>query len=319
MPHTTAEAVTLSTADRGEHVSVEPRLGGLVSQLVLAGREWLHRNAYVTTDHRQSADFAHHPSYRDVGELGLGDQCLFTVAKDTLALPGGGSWSLQDHGQIWALPPSHVQVSRDPAADTLVTRWRSHEAAHPFELERVLSLQSRQLEARFTLNNSGPAPLPLFWSSFDTVPLDPGTRFELPKGTEMVVHHSRRAEFTAGVHRWPRFTLRDGRPVDLSRPAEARARLGKDFACKVFSKEAAGPLTLVQGTRTLILDAAGTHAGLWINWGGESPPGERYQLARPMRSLGGPTDRVSQGMALPGARWLAPGQQHRWILRYSAG
>ena len=112
MPHTTAQAVTLSTADRGEHVSVEPRLGGLVSQLVLAGREWLHRNGYVTAQHRESADLAQHPSYRELGDMGLGDQCLFTVAKDTLALPGDGSWSLVDHGQIWALRPSHVQVSR---------------------------------------------------------------------------------------------------------------------------------------------------------------------------------------------------------------
>ena len=210
-------------------------------------------------------------------------------------------------------------ATADPDANALVTRWLGHEAAHPFELERVLTLRPRQLEARFTLTNRGAAPLPIFWSSRDTVQLDPSTRFELPEGTEMGVHQSRRAEFTAGVHRWPRFTLRDGRPLDLSRPAEARARLGKDFACKIFSLGAAGPLTLVQGTRTLTLDAAGTHAGLWINWGGESPPGERYQLACPVRSLGGPTDRVSQGMALPGAQWLASGEQHRWILRYSAG
>ena len=65
----------------------------------------------------------------------------------------------------------------------------------------------------------------------DSVSLDAHTEYVLPKGTEMVVFAGVGVKFKDGTHRWPMFELADGRMIDLSKPAAARAFLGHDFAC----------------------------------------------------------------------------------------
>jgi hypothetical protein len=212
------------------------------------------------------------------------------------------------------LAPPRVSVTSSPGG--LSTVWTGEEGLLKFRFERRTRIENGEIHCLFELTNVGETPLPLFWSSHDMVALDMDTRFELPEGTEMVVFQMQRVEFAPGVHRWPRFTLKDGRPVDLSRPCEVRAQLGRDFACKVFTREPVGPLRVHQGEDVLTLEADGTRAGLWINWGGGSPPGERYQLACPERCIGGPTDRVSEGLSSGDTEWLEPGGSESWSLRY---
>jgi hypothetical protein len=301
-------------------VCVGAQLGGLVMQLVVGDRQWLHRNAYVSLTHRyQGKVFA--PglvrTYGERGDVGLGDQCLFTVAADTLTLPDGTKVPLNDHGEAWPLQPPAVSVTR--IADVLRTVWTMREGALPFVFRRDIRIENGTVACQFELTNAGTGPLPLFWSSHDMLELNADTRFELPLGTEMVVHQARRVEFQGEVHRWPRFILRDGRPLDLSHPAQARAMLGRDFAAKIFTRSVEGPLKVWDKSVSMTLDAPGTRAALWINWGGDSPPGERYQVTCPERCIGGTSDRVSEGVAAGDTSWLAPGAKTEWTLRYAPG
>jgi len=312
--------VVVRDASGKTQVSVGPQVGGLMMQLVVGDRQWLHRNVYVPLTHRYLGKVFGPGlvrTYGERGDVGLGDQCLLTVAPDTLTLPDGSKVTLNDHGEAWPLRPPAVSVTR--SGEVLRTVWTMRECALPFVFRRDIRIEDGTVRCEFELTNTGIDPLPIFWSSHDMVELNADTRFELPQGTEMVVHQARRVEFQAGAHRWPRFILRDGRPLDLSQPAQARAILGRDFAVKVFTRSVEGPLKVWQKDVSMTLDAPDTRAAVWINWGGDSPPGERYQVACPERNIGGTSDRVSESVAAGETLWLTPGAKTEWSLRYSPG
>lgn len=315
-------AATISRDDGGSRLSIADDLGGLLTSLVLGGREWLFRNDAIPLESRSAGvpPGAGRTAYVDLADCGLGDTCFPTVGGDAVRWPDGTVRELLDHGLLWNRPAS-TQVA-SPASAT--TTWQVRDGDLAFTFRRTLTLEGGgHLAAALSVSNTGRAPLPHFWSSHDMVPLTSDTRLELPPGTPFRVYSAHGLEAALGPHAWPRLSIGGGAAVDLSHPAAARAALGRDFAVKIFSVEDAGPLAVREGDRALELEGPGTRAGLWINWGGWAPDaiearGVRYQSLCPERCIGGPTDLPSEGLALGTTRWIPPGESRDWSLRYRA-
>jgi galactose mutarotase-like enzyme len=315
---------TISLDDGGSQLSIADDLGGLVTSLVLGGREWLFRNEAIPLESRRQAQIppgARRTAYVDLADCGWGDTCFPTVGGDEVRRPDGTSSDLLDHGLLWNRPSSTQADSPHSATTT----WQVQEGDVAFTFRRTLTLEGGgRLAAALSVVNTGLAPLPHFWSSHDMVPLTADTRLELPAGTPFRVFSAHGLEATLGGHAWPLLSLGSGAALDLSHPAAARAALGRDFAVKIFSAEDAGPLAVREGARSLELSGPGTRAGVWINWGGWAPDavkarGVRYQSLCPERCIGGPTDLPSEGLALGTTAWVHPGESRAWSLRYRAG
>src|SRR5436190_15203030 len=92
----------LARDDDGSRLSIADDLGGLVTSLVLGGREWLFRNEALPLEPRRRAQVpagpARRTAYVDLGDCGLGDTCFPTVGGDSVTLPDGSQVDLLDHG-----------------------------------------------------------------------------------------------------------------------------------------------------------------------------------------------------------------------------
>jgi hypothetical protein len=316
-------AATISRDDDGSRLTVADDLGGLVTELVLGGREWLFRNEALPLENRGQPELpaaAFRSAYVDLADCGLGDTCFPTVGGDVVRLPDGTSLPLLDHGLLW----SHPSETRTTGPASAVTTWKAQDAYLAFTFERALTLEGGgRLAVAISVTNTGRAPLPHFWSSHDMLPLTADTRLELPPGTPFRIFSAHGLESALWAHTWPLLSLGGGKTVDVSHPAAMRAALGRDFAVKLFSVEDAGPLRVREGGVALELAGAGTRAGIWINWGGWAPEaikarGVRYQSCCPERCLGGPTDLPSEGLALGATTWIQPGESRAWSLQYRA-
>ncbi|HYV46282.1 MAG TPA: hypothetical protein VFA20_15540 [Myxococcaceae bacterium] len=316
-------AATISREDDGSRLSIADDLGGLVTSLVLGGREWLFRNEALPLESRRRPDLppgARRTAYADLGDCGLGDICFPTVGAEAVRLPDGSTRELLDHGMLWSQPAS----TRADAPASATTTWQAQDGDLAFTFRRTLTLQGGgRLAAALSVVNTGQAPLPHFWSSHDMVALTGETRLELPPGTPFRVFSAHGLGPTPGVNLWPMLSVVGEAGLDLSHPAAARAALGRDFAVKIFSVKDCGPLAVREGDRSLELDGPGTRAGVWLNWGGWAPDavkarGVRYKSLCPERCIGGPTDLPSEGLALGATRWIHPGESREWSLRYRA-
>src|SRR4051812_41083315 len=222
----------------GDELSIADDLGGLVTSLFLGGREWLFRNEALPLEPRRRGEVPSGPArrtaYVDLADCGLGDTCFPTVGGDSVTLPDGSQVELLDHGFLWNRPSS----TEIPSPFAATTTWRVQEGALDFTFQRTLALEGHgRLAVSLAVNNTGPSPLPYFWSSHDMVALTGETRIELPPGTPFRVFSAHGVEPAPGPHAWPALLVGGGRTLDLSDPSSARAALGRDFALKIFTVE----------------------------------------------------------------------------------
>src|SRR5688500_11334182 len=127
------ETITLSAG--GSRVEIVPALGGKISSLVLAGREWLWTSdvlPWIAPDERVASDDA--VSYVETADTGGYDECLPTVAATRVpdGVPGYGGLALPDHGEVWSQPAPTERA----AEGTAVTRWEGRRM--PYALSRAV-------------------------------------------------------------------------------------------------------------------------------------------------------------------------------------
>jgi galactose mutarotase-like enzyme len=321
----------LTLEAHGAHVEVVPALGGKISSLRLAEREWLWTSdvlPWAAPDERLAADDA--VSYVELADTGGYDECLPTVGACRLPadVPGFGGLALPDHGECWSQFAATERVERAGAAPQLVTRWRGRRL--PYTLERAVSVEADGAVCmRYALASRGEVRMPFLWSSHPLLPLTPDTRLELPVAARVRVwaQHGVDLGGEGAEHRWPVLRVReDGRvrERDFTHPARGAA----PFACKLFldlRAPAAGPVRLAveqDGARLEVeVDPREVpHLGLWLNHGGWTPFAERegyHNLAfEPCIGAGDGLD-AALG-AWDSAAWLEPGETRRWTLRWRA-
>ncbi|MDF1503575.1 hypothetical protein [Roseisolibacter sp. H3M3-2] len=315
----------------GARVEIVPTLGGKISSLRLAGREWLWTSdvlPWSAPDERLAADDA--ASYVELADTGGFDECLPTVGACRLPadVRGFGGLALPDHGELWSQYAPTERVEGAGRAPELVTRWRGRRM--PYALTRAVTIEpDGAVCMRYALESRGDVPMPFLWSSHPLLPLTPDTRLDLPVAARVRVwaQHGVDLGGDGAEHRWPVLRVRDasgGAARDFTVPARGAA----PFACKLFldlPTPRVGPVRLAveqDGARLEVeVDPREVpHLGVWLNHGGWSPFAGRagyHNLAfEPCIGAGDALDAALRAGAA--AAWLAPGETRAWTLRWRA-
>ncbi len=295
----------------GTELIVVPALGAKIASLRMAGREWLWKSDVIP--YRTPIEGA---SYVETADSGSFDECFPTVGPCVVpqSVMGLGGLVLPDHGELWSQAP---EVARRDGS--LTATWRGRRLA--YVLTRDLRIANDGgVTMDYELTNVGTGRMPFLWSSHPLLPLDEGTRIELPEGSRVRVDAQHGIDLGGPLaeHRWPRLASADGE-VDLSRPAA----LGRSYACKLFLDPLEGRAAVVQeGARLEVrFDLAQVPSfGLWVNWGGWTP----FEGGTPYRNLAfepciGAPDGLDDALgAWKSAHWLPPDQTRRWSLSWTA-
>ena len=298
-----------------------PALGGKISSLRLAGREWLWTSDVIPhrmPDAQSRADAA---SYVKTADSGGYDECFPTISP--CEIPSGvhafGGLRLPDHGELWSQQPV-VTTGRDAEGEFAIVTWTGRRMPCRFERKTRLERAGR-VSMFYSLTNTWAARLPFIWSAHPLLPLSDRTRVHLPRGARLRVDATHRLDPTRTVDcRWPSLPVA-GAELDLSRPAETR----DSYACKVFLDLPAGPVRAAVEEDDARLEVAVDgrdvpHFGLWINNAGWTP----FEDRQPYRNLGfepciGAPDSLADALGeWNSAAWLAPGETQRWTLVWSA-
>jgi galactose mutarotase-like enzyme len=313
------DSITLSAGDAS--VTVVPALGGKISSLSLAGREWLWTSDVlrrtVPEDALASDDDV---SYVETADSGGYDECFPTVGACRVpeAVPGFGGLRLPDHGELWSQRPA-VDVTRVGARGTVLVTWEGRRM--PYAFVRALELhEDGRVELRYAVTNRGAHRLPFVWSAHPLLALTPRTRLALPDGARMRVYaeHGIALGGVRSEHQWPFVEVR-GVTRSFTRPAEVAAA----SACKLF-------LDLPEGTRRLAVNegrarlevefeaADVPHVGLWVNNRGWTPSagGTPYLNFAFEPCIGAPDTLEDALGAWDSAAWLDAGETRRWTLTW---
>ena len=331
----TFDTVTLEA--HGTSLDVVPALGGKISSLRLAGREWLWTSdvlSWSAPDERLAADDS--ASYVELADTGGYDECLPTVGACRIpdGVPGAGGLALPDHGELWSQDASTARADGADGAPTLVTRWHGRRMAYVFA--RAITIEpDGAVRMRYTIESRATTPIPFLWSSHPLLPLTPETRLELPVAARVRVwaQHGIDLGGEGAEHRWPvlrvRDTGRDGATASLrERDFTHPVRDAQPYACKLFldlprPSTGAVRLAIEQGGSRLEVEVDPSEVpnmGLWINHGGWTP----FQGGTPYRNLAfepciGAPDPLDAALdAWRGAAWLQPGESRSWTLRWRA-
>jgi hypothetical protein len=319
----------------GSRVVILPELGGKISEMTLAGRQWLWTSdslPYVAPTEQVAADDS--ASYVLTADTGGYDECFPTVGACVLPAAAGAyaGLALPDHGELWSQPAVTERVdgaaadapgeSVGAAGEVAVTRWRGRRM--PYMLTRTVRVDADgAVHMHYAAANLGDVPLPFLWSAHPLLPLTAATRVELPLAARVRVHaeHGIALGGAGAEHRWPilRADGDGGRNVDLAHPAS----VGHDFACKLFLdlpselrvraalEEAGARLEVEFDTREV------PQFGLWLNHHGWTPfdGGEPYRNLAFEPCIGAP-DPLGDALdpAWDAAAWLGPREMRRWSL-----
>ena len=304
-----------------DSVTVIPSLGGKISSLRLAGREWLWTNElipYRVPDEQSRADTT---SYLTTADSGGYDECLPTISPCEIPswVPAFGGLRLPDHGELWSQRGA-VATDRDSEGEHAAITWVGRRL--PYRFERTIRLNhDGRVTMHYRLTNTGAARLPFVWSAHPLLSLTGRTRVHLPTGSRFRVDATHALDVTRrSDHRWPLLPVA-GADLDLSRPGATH----DSYACKVFLDLPAGPVRAALEDDDARLDVAVDgrevpHFGLWINNGGWTP----FEDRRPYRNLGfepciGAPDSLADALGeWNSAAWLEPGETRGWTLVWSA-
>jgi galactose mutarotase-like enzyme len=298
----------------GSRVRVVPALGGKISALELAGRQWLWTNDAITPQ-----AFVEGTSYIETGDTGGYDECFPTVAP--CWLPGNarafGGLSLPDHGELWSMR-ADVTVETRPEGQVAIAVWEGKRM--PYRFTRTLRVTAAgQIVFQYAVENRGREPMPFLWSSHPLLALTEQTWIDLPAGAIVRVD-ARHGDVVhmAEDFRWPRVRL-EKTIADLSWPTA----VAKQYACKLFVTMPGGPVVVAveDGPARLEMAFDGGEVptvGVWINRRGWSPS----RKIKPSLNLGfepciGSPDSLATALGpWDGAQWLAPGATRQWTITW---
>lgn len=319
-------SITLAAGDSA--LTVVPALGGKLSSLRLAGREWLWTSDVITRAAPGEADSADDASYVRTADSGGYDECFPTVGPCTLPadLPAWAGLRLPDHGELWSRQPDVTVEHDDGGGGTVTVAWRGSRMPYRFRRATLLRADGA-VEMRYDVANDADVPIPFIWSAHPLLPLTDHTRLRLPEGARVRLDAAHGIVFdgaldgAVNVGRWPLLAV-DGAPTSFVHPAAARG----GYACKLVLDLEPGPLVAsveeADATLSVAMDGAGVpNFGVWINdrgWSGV--PG-----AAPYRNLAfepciGAPDSLARALGSDwrSAAWLEPGAVRRWTLVWSA-
>ena len=339
----TTDAVTLAAG--GSRVEIAPALGGKITALHLAGREWLWTNDQLPRV-APAPDVAgdDHVSYVATADTGGYDECLPTVGACAVDVPGAGRVALPDHGELWSQRAPTERVPADATSAAAVTRWTGRRLRYAFSRTVTVGADGA-VRMEYALASRAAEPIPFLWSAHPLLPFTPDTRLDLPVAARVRVWSQHGVELggEGAEHRWP--ILRVGgadetrfgpREVDFTRPALATRRFGDagrdGYTCKLFvelPRAAAGgpgPARPVRigveqdGTRLEVEVDPGEvpHLGLWLNHGGGTgvPGGRPYYNIGLEPCIGAPDPLDAALGPWDAAQWLPPGDTRRWTLTW---
>ena len=297
----------------GSRVAIVPELGGKLSALEIANRQWLWSNPSIP----------HHPPieglpYAEHSDSGGFDECFPTIAPCQIpsSIRGFGGAALPDHGELWTQRTGFELVA-NAGEPRVVTAW--HGQRMPYVMTRTIRVTGEgSVVMDYRVDNNGSDPFPFIWSAQPLMPLTSKTRIILPEGIRGRIASEHGIDLGRGNRdqRWPHFRLGD-RIVDMSRPDAVPKR----FACKIFFEMPAVPVAIEEGDLRLEIESSQVpNLGLWINRSGLSPnkriPAYRNLALQPC--IGAP-DSLSDALGeWKGAHWLAPGEGREWRLTWRA-
>ena len=322
----TAPAFGFAALHGGDsRVTLVPALGGKLSEIQLAGRQWLWHNPQMPFALPVDGE-----SYVRTADSGGFDECFPTVAECRLPtwVKGAGDAALPDHGELWSQAPA-VSIETTGTGHRASCTW--HGVRLPYRFTRTVTVRpDGSIDFAYAAENTGPHRLPFVWSSHPLFPLTAQTRIELPDGARTRVWSQHGADFGGPLaeQRWPR--LRAARSMaDLSWPGRA---LSQPFACKLFVElpPRRTVLAIEEGATRLemILDGATVpQVGVWINRGGWSPFAARrpflpWRRRKPYFNLAiepciGAPDSLTEALgAWASAHWIEPRSTSQWSMAW---
>ena len=290
-----------------------PALGGKITSLEFAGREWLWCGELAGRS--LPVDGAPYDEAIDGGGY---DEFFPTVAACTLPshVSRYGGLSLPDHGELWSQPATFTLETR-PEGMYAVTGWQGRRLPYRF-VRGVFVGNSGSVEMHYAVTNDGDTRLPFVWSAQAVLPLTRTTRLILPDGTRARVGSQEGVELGGqGAYlRWPRAVI-GGKLVDLTRPDE----VARSYSCKIYFDPAVGRAAVEDdGARLEVtFDCEKVrHVGLSINKPGWSPF-RRQRGARTIAlapSIGSPDSLTEALGGWRDAAWLDPGEKREWRLTW---
>lgn len=302
-------------------VVIAPALGGKITSLEMAGREWLWRSEQVPF-----SPSGEEVSYAETGDSGGYDECFPTVGACTIPswIPRYGGMSLPDHGELWSQPAAfELETQANPETDGSALRatcvWTGQ--LMPYRFERVVYVEpSGAVVMRYSVSNQAAERLPFVWCAQPLFPLTPNTRLVLPEGARVRVYAQHGIElFGADAeHVWPRLLTPKG-VVDMSRPDAIRQR----FACKLFFDLKGGYAAIEEEEARLqvTFDVSQVpNFGLWVNKRGWAyGRRRRTQMNFAFEPCIGAPDALSDALgAWNAAHWLEAGETRQWSLTWRA-
>ena len=300
-------------------VVIAPALGGKITELEMAGRQWLWHNDVIPF--RLPTD--DETSYAEAGDTGGYDECFPTVGACTVPswIPSHGGLDLPDHGELWS---QNAELTLETHAQTdegsgLCAKCTWVGKRMPYHFERTIFVEpSGALVLRYAVTNDGKVRLPFIWCAHPVFPLTPETRLMLPEGARVRVYseHGIKLFGSDAEHVWPRLLTPAG-VVDMSTPYTAAKR----FACKLFLDVKGGYAAIEEGESRLEVTFHASEVpnfGLWINKRGWAP----FRRKRPYANFAfepaiGAPDTLSDALGgWNAAHWLEAGETRRWSLRW---
>jgi len=296
-------------------VVIVPALGGKITSLEIAGREWLWRDPAPAPRAQKQANGA---EFGATGDGGGFDECFPTIAPCTLAsdTPGFGGVGLPDHGELWSRPAALTLETRDDGVHA-TTEWIGERM--PYRFARTVIARGGGVEMRYRVVNEGAHPLPFIWCAHPLFPLTKQTRLIIPDGTRVRLWSQRDVSLgTPGTElRWPRAVV-GGKFVDLSRPFG----VARSYACKLFLEPSMGHAAIEEEGARLEVSFDTTrvpYLGVWIDKGAWS----LLRRGRAVRVLGmepgiGAPDSLNEAMRTwKSAGRLEPRESREWSVTWT--
>ena len=266
-------------------LTVDPAFGARVLTLTdrNTGRQWLMEGT-------RASDTSEEAAY--LGDASRGwDECFPTVLSCHHAAWGG---RLRDHGLLWGRPWEVVAVDDR----RLEARFRGN----GIDFSRALTLDGSAVTAAYEVTSERDAAVPYLWSQHCVLSLAPEERIALCGQGRI---HAAGYAFD-----WPLHLDRD-----LSRVGTP----DEDFSLKAYAPTPGPASAEVRGQGGgLRFDWTGPEVpavGVWLDYG-EWPAGAPvHQVA--LEPTTGEADDLVGAEAIGQARWLEPGETHRWMVRLS--
>lgn len=306
----------------GTRVVILPALGGKISVLESAGRDWLWKSDVIPF--KLPTDGA---SYVETADSGGYDECFPTVGPCTLPgdIPGYGGLDLPDHGELWSQTPA-VVVETTGEGPRATCRWTGRRMAYHFVREVTVQADGA-IVMKYEAVNDGAERLPFLWSAHPLLPITPDSRLVLPDGARVRVwaQHGIDLLGMGAEGRWPRMRVAKGGAANFAEP-DAVAR---KYACKLFLDMPFGRAAVQESDAELEVTWDVNEVptcGLWLNRRGWTPfRRKRGYLNMAIEPCIGAGDSLAEALgAWRSAHWLEAGEARRWTLawrgrRLSAG